>query len=323
MLHPTLGPGQKIVQVPEYRVTLERVRSHHRWGPTSLRLFSFLGLSMSLGVSPAMAQVGPQGPINLTQGTDELREKVRIEQKLDAQLPADLPFTDSTGQSVVLGDYFGERPLVFALVYYECSMLCTMVLNGALRAVNVIDELDIGKDYDVLVVSIDHREPHQLAAAKRHEYAKRYPRPGSKEGWHFLVGTEPRVRRLADTVGFRYFYDEETDQYAHASALMVLTPDGRISKYFYGIDYDPRSLRLAIVEASVGSVGSLVSLADAVTLYCFQYDPATGKYSLAIMRVLQMLAVLTMGSMLTFMVLSSFRDRRKRVTRRDQPEAVT
>lgn len=247
---------------------------------------------------------------SLKQGPDELLEKIDIEQNLEAQLPLDLPFKDETGAEVRLGDYFdGERPAILALVYYECPMLCTMILNGTLRAVNVVDELDVGRDFDIVAVSIDHRETPALAEEKKQLYLEKYRREGAAAGWHFLTGSEESIAQLADTVGFEFEYDEETNQFAHGSAITVVTPGGRISKYFYGIDYDPRALRLALVEASSGSIGNLV---DKVILYCFRYNPLEGKYSLAIMNVLRALAVLTAGGMGLFMLISWLRDRRRR-----------
>ncbi|MEM1024251.1 MAG: SCO family protein [Myxococcota bacterium] len=247
---------------------------------------------------------------SLKQGPDELLDQIDLEQKLEAQLPLDLAFKDETGADVSLGDYFdGERPAVLALVYYECPMLCTMILNGTLRALNVIDELDVGRDFDVIAVSIDHRETPALAEEKKQLYLEKYRREGAAGGWHFLTGSEESIAKLAHTVGFAFEYDEETNQFAHGSAITVITPDGKISKYFYGIDYDPRALRLALVEASSGSIGSLV---DKVILYCFRYNPLEGKYSLAIMNVLRALAVLTAGGMGLFMLISWLRDRRRR-----------
>jgi protein SCO1 len=247
---------------------------------------------------------------SLKQGPDRLLEQIDIEQNLDAQLPLDLPFKDADGREVTLGDYFdGERPAILALVYYECPMLCTMILNGTLRAVNVVDELNVGRDFDVVAVSIDHRETPALAADKKQMYVDKYRREGADEGWHFLTGSEKSIAKLAQTVGFEFEYDEETNQFAHGSAITIITPGGRISKYFYGIDYDPRALRLALVEASSGSIGNLV---DKVILYCFRYNPLEGKYSLAIMNVLRALAVLTAGGMGLFMLMSWLRERRRR-----------
>jgi len=261
--------------------------------------------ALVLSTSPVHAQQR-----SLKQGPDELLEEIDIEQNLDAQLPLDLPFKDAEGKDVTLGDYFdGDRPAILALVYYECPMLCTMILNGTLRAVNVVDELSIGRDFDVVAVSIDHRETPALAADKKQLYLDKYRREGSEEGWHFLTGSESSIETLAETVGFEFEYDEETNQFAHGSAITVITPGGRISKYFYGIDYDPRALRLALVEASSGSIGNLV---DKVILYCFRYNPLEGKYSLAIMNVLRALAVLTAGGMGLFMLISWLRDRRRR-----------
>ena len=184
-------------------------------------------------------------------------------------------------------------------------MLCTMVLNGALRSFNVL-ELDAGKDFDVLTVSIDPKETPKLAAKKRDKYLSKYRRETAAEGWHFLVGDENEVKKLSDTVGFHYAWDERTKQYAHASALIVLTPDGTVSKYLYGVDYSPTTLRLALIEASKGEIGTL---ADALMLYCFQYDPATGAYSLVIMNVLRLAGVATLIALALLIGTLLWRDR--------------
>ncbi len=245
------------------------------------------------------------------QGTylpDSLKE-VGIEQRLGEDVPRDLVFQNHRGETVTLGDLETGRPVLLTLVYYECPMLCTMVLNGTLRALNVL-ELDVGEDFDVLTVSIDPRETPQLAEKKRDKYLGKYRRPTAPNGWQFLVGDEANVRALADAVGFHYAWDERTKQFAHASGIMVLTPDGKISKYLYGVDYDPRALRLSLVEASGGTVGSV---SDAVLLYCFQYDPSTGQYSLAIMNLLRAAAVFTM--LVLAVVIGGFLLRERRARR--------
>jgi protein SCO1/2 len=242
------------------------------------------------------------------QGREEILEKIDIQQNLDARLPLELEFRDAAGETVRLGDFFGEKPVVLALVYYECPMLCTMVLNGALRAFNTVDELSVGRDFDVVAVSIDPRETPELAAEKQQMYQSRYRREGSKSGWHFLVGEQAAIDTLAEQVGFSYEFDEETDQFAHPSAIMVATPDGHLSQYLLGIDYDPRALRLALVRATDDRIGSLV---DRVILYCFNYNPLEGKYSLAIMRLLRVAGVLTVLGLLAFAGTSVWRDRRR------------
>lgn len=239
---------------------------------------------------------------------NEVLDQVEIEQKLDAELPLDLRFTDEDGQSVRLGDFFGERPVILVLAYYECPMLCTMVLNGVLRSINVIDELFVGRDFDIVAVSIDPEETPELARKKRDHHISKYRHAGEASGWTFLVGDQPAIDQLADTVGFRYVYDEETGQYAHGSAIMVATPEGRLAKYMYGIDYDPRTLRLALIEAADGKIGTLV---DQVILYCFNYNPLEGKYSLAIMTVLRLAAGATIIAIILFVVVSLIRDRRR------------
>lgn len=236
---------------------------------------------------------------------DVIRE-VGFEQNLDAQLPLELEFRDEHGKTVALREYFGKRPVVLALVYYDCPMLCTMILNGltgSLKAVN----LDAGIDFDVVAVSFDPRETAELAAAKKAEYVKHYGRQGSERGWHFLTGEEEPIRRLTQAVGFKYFWDEESQQFAHASGVMVLTPEGKLSKYFYGIEYAPRDVRLGLVEASAGRIGSPV---DQMLLYCYHYDPATGKYSLAVMNVIRLLGTATVVVLALFIVVMLRRERR-------------
>ena len=234
-------------------------------------------------------------------------EGLGIEQKLDGPVPEDLTFRDHTGKPVRLEDLRSDRPVVLALVYYECPMLCTLVLNGLLRSMNVL-ELTAGADYDVITVSIDPRETPALARDKRTHYLDKYRRPPAEKGWHFLVGDEPQIRRLAQSVGFGYRWDEQTQQYVHASAIMVLTPEHRVARYFFGVEYDPTALRLSLVEAGRGAIGNLV---DAVMLYCFQYDPATGRYSLLVMKTLRAAAVLTVVSLGLLIGTFLFRERLK------------
>ncbi|PYV07609.1 MAG: SCO family protein [Acidobacteria bacterium] len=222
------------------------------------------------GLPPALRQVG-------------------IDQKLDARLPLDVAFADERGAEVRLGDYFGRRPAVLALVYYDCPMLCTLVLNGLVKSLRAL-KLDAGADFEVVVCSIDPGERPPLAARKREMYVRTYARPASAAGWHFLTGNAESIARLADAVGFRYTYDPATRQFAHASGIMVATPDGRLARYLYGIEYSARDLRLALVEASAGKIGTR---ADQVLLYCFHYDPKTGKYGVVIMNVIRLLGSAT------------------------------
>ncbi|MBS0208351.1 MAG: SCO family protein [Planctomycetes bacterium] len=238
----------------------------------------------------------------------EMLRDVGIEQHLDAQLPLDAEFRDETGKTVRLGDYFQDQPVVVQLVYYQCPMLCNQVLNGFLKCSQAVP-LEIGRDYQVVTVSFDPHEGADLAAKKRESYARAYRRPGGAEGWHFLTGDEASIKRLAAAIGFRYRYDPASKQYAHASGIFVATPSGRLSRYLYGIEYLPNDLRFSLVESSSGRIGSPV---DQVLLLCFHYDPLTGKYGVAISRVLRAAGGLTALALGGFVVVM-FRRERKRM----------
>jgi protein SCO1 len=216
-------------------------------------------------------------------------ENVGIEQQLDAQVPPELTFRDETGQTVRLGDYFGKKPLILNLVYYNCTMLCGEALAGLSGAMRLI-KFDVGKEFDVVTVSFDPRETPEIAAAKKKDYVQRYGRPGADKGWHFLTGPAESVNALTKAVGFQYQYDPKINQFAHATSIMVLTPQGRISRYFYGVDFPPKDLRMGLVEASEGKIGNPI---DAVLLYCYHYDPATGKYGAVITNILRLAAAAT------------------------------
>jgi protein SCO1 len=214
---------------------------------------------------------------------------VGIDQNLNAQIPLELKFKDETGQMVRLGQYFRDKPVVLALVYYECPGLCDLVLNGLSHAMGQIS-LNAGSDYQVVTVSFNPKESWQLATAKKANYLEKYQRPGAKEGWHFLTGDEASIKSLTDTVGFHYNYDPISKQFAHASGIMVLTPEGKIARYFFGIEYKPRDFRLGLVEASANKIGTP---ADRVLLFCYHYDPTTGKYGMAITQVTRALGTAT------------------------------
>ena len=216
-------------------------------------------------------------------------QNVGIEQHLDAQVPADLPFVDDTGHSVKLGDYFGTKPLILNLVYYNCTMLCGEALAGLSGSMKMV-KFDVGDEFDVITVSFNPQETPEIAAAKKQEYLKRYGRPNAANGWHFLTGSAESINALTKAVGFQYQYDPKINQYAHATAIMVLTPQGRISRYFYGVDYPPKDLRMGLVEASQNKIGNAV---DQVLLYCYHYDPATGKYGAIVNNILRLGAGLT------------------------------
>lgn len=219
-----------------------------------------------------------------------LLKNVALDQKLNNQIPLSLQFHDELGRTVTLGQYFDGKPVILALVYYQCPMLCTQVLNGLLASVQNIS-LQMGKDYRVITVSIDPSDSPIEALQHHRLYTGEYGRDSSGEGWHFLTGAEPQIHALADSVGFRYAYDSQSGQYAHPSAIMVLTPAGKIAEYFYGITYNSRDLRLALVQASGGKIGNPV---DALLLICCSYDPATGRYGLIISRVIKFAAALTL-----------------------------
>jgi protein SCO1 len=211
-------------------------------------------------------------------------EGVTIEQNLNHQAPLDLQFRDEFGRSLPLSTYFsGNKPVILALVYYTCPMLCNMVLNGLESSLRPIT-LDPGKDFEVVAVSFDPRDTPEIAAAKKASYLRRFPRPGADNGWHFLTGDEASITALTSAVGFRYRFDAATGQFAHVSAIMILTPQGKLSRYFYGVEYAPRDVRLGLVEASQNKIGNPV---DQILLFCYHYDPATGKYGAIAMNMVR------------------------------------
>ena len=224
-------------------------------------------------------------------------KNVGIAQNLNEQIPLDLAFRDETGKSVRLGDYMGKRPVILSFVYLRCPMLCSELLIGLESTLKVL-KFDVGKEFEVVTVSFDPTDTPALAAAKKAEILKRYNRPGAENGWHFLTGPQQSITALTTAAGFQYQLDEKTGQFAHATAIMVLTPTGKLAQYYYGVDFPPKDLRLSLIQASGNKIGTL---ADAVLLYCFHYDPATGKYSLIIGRVIQIaggLTILVLGGML-------------------------
>ncbi|MGA8409901.1 MAG: SCO family protein [Candidatus Acidiferrales bacterium] len=232
--------------------------------------------------SSAAAQLASD-PMQSVGVRPDLLKQVGIDQKLNQSVPLNLTFRDEHGQTVQLSQYFGQKPVILTLVYYNCPMLCTQILNGVESGLKELP-MDIGKQFNVVTVSIDPSEGHVLADVKQEMYTGMYGRPGAAQGWHFLTGDEPQIKQLASAVGFRYAYDPDTKQFAHASAIMILTPEGKISRYLYGIQFPSRDLRLGLVEASEGKIGSPV---DAILLFCYHYDPHTGKYGLLISHVIQ------------------------------------
>jgi protein SCO1/2 len=234
-------------------------------------------------------------------------EFVGIEQRLNAEVPGDLQFRDELGNPVKLGDYFGHgRPVILNLGYYQCPMLCSELLQGLVGSMKALT-FDLGKDYDIVTLSFDPRETTEMAAAKKRDIMKRYGRPNTGQGWHFLTGQADQINALTSAVGFQYQFDPKTEQYAHATAIVILTPDRHIAEYFYGVEFSPKDLRLGLVQAGQGKIGNIT---DAVLLYCYHYDPRTGKYGAIVSNVLKLGALATMLILGAFMFVMFRADRR-------------
>jgi protein SCO1/2 len=268
---------------------------------TRLAMTAFLCVFAVLGVVPVCAD----------EARPSLLHDVGFDQRLHEQVPLDLVFRDEAGRAVQLSDYFGTKPVILTLAYYECPMLCPLVLSALLKSLRTLS-FDVGDQFNVLTVSIDPRDTPALAATKKTTYLQGYLRPGAAEGWHFLTGEATSIERLTEAVGFRYAYDAETGQYAHAAGIMVLTPQGRIAHYFYGIEYSPRDLRLALVEASANAIGSPV---DQVLLLCYRYDPATGRYGIVIMNVVRLAGLATVLALATSVLVMLRRERPRQLRR--------
>lgn len=264
----------------------------------SLLSLILLAALVSEGDAQAATQPGVPKPL----------QGIGIDQRLDETIPLDLPFRDERGDTVPIGNYFGEKPVILAFVYYECPMLCTLVLNGLVRALRALP-FDVGDEFEVVTISFDPSETPALAAAKKAAYIETYGRKGAAKGWHFLTGEADAIERLTKAAGFRYRYDPKTKQFAHAAGIIVLTPAGRISKYFYGVEYSPRDLRLSLVEAASDRIGSAV---DRVLLWCFHYDPEEGRYSLTILRSLRLFGSATVLLLTILIAGMVFHDRKKK-----------
>src|SRR5689334_6826467 len=258
-------------------------------------LLVILWLVIAWASAGAQAPPGPSSPLYgartdtgpVSSGLPAPLRDVRIEQKLNQQLPLDLTFRDEAGREVKLSDFFGRKPVVLAFVYYDCPMLCTQVLNGMVTSFRVLP-FEIGKEYDVVTISFDPRETPELAQRKKNVYVNYLPekmRGDAANGWHFLTGDETNIKQITDAAGFYYHYDETTKQFAHASGIMLTTPGGKLSRYYYGIEYPARDLRLGLIETSQNKIGSPV---DQLLLYCYHYDPATGKYGAAVMNIMRL-----------------------------------
>ncbi|MGH9511973.1 MAG: SCO family protein [Terriglobales bacterium] len=243
-----------------------------------LSLCSF-AQNMRTGLLSPPANVRPPGLKN-----------VGIQQNLNEQIPLDLGFRDETGKTVHLSDYFGQKPVILSLVYYRCPMLCGEVLAGLSSALKVL-KFNVGDEFNVLTVSFDPKDTPEIGAAKKAEYMERYGRPGAAQGWHFLTGPQSSIDALTKAAGFQYQYDPATGQFAHSTAIMILTPQGKIAQYYYGVEYAPKDLRLGLIQASQNKIGTVV---DEVLLYCYHYDPNTGRYGAVISRILKLGALATL-----------------------------
>lgn len=261
----------------------------------------------SQGVEPAYA-VQSDGSTNQK---ISIFNQVGFDQRLNQQVPLDLMFNDENGNAVELKQYFGSKPVILSLVYFRCPMLCSQVLNGMAGAFNGITRFNVGRDFNVITVSFDPRDTPEDAARNKETYLARYRRPGAAQGWHFLTGRKDQIDALANAVGFHFAWDPQIQQFAHASGIMLLTPDGRLAQYYYGIEYAPRDIQLGIIQSSQGKIGNIV---DKVILYCYEYDPARGKYGALVFRILRLSAlatVLALGGFMAVMFRRDFREARQ------------
>lgn len=272
-----------------------------------------LAVAMLLpAAAPVLAQVAPYGEKTMGDPAQDhlpdILNTVKIDQRLGQQLPLDATFRDATGKTVKLGDYFGKRPVILSLVYYQCQILCMEDLNGLVGALEMVN-LKPGKDFQVVIVSIDPAETPAMAAAKKAIYVKRYDRPGTESGWHFLTGEEPDIKALAKAVGFGYVRlpqpEGKPPMFAHASSIEVVTPEGRLAQYYLGVEYAPKDLQLGLVEASHHTIGTPV---DNILTYCYRYDPKLNRHSMVIARVVQAGCLLTVLCLGSFMLVSFRRD---------------
>jgi len=269
----------------------------------SLRSISVV-FALFLGISAASAQTVPSNVGTASQGLPPILQNVGFEPTLNAQLPLDLTFRDETGRSVQLSEYFKQRPVLLALVYYGCPMLCDELEQGVVGSLRMLS-FTPGRDYQVVFVSFDPRESPAMAAGKKESAMKEFHRPETADGWHFLTGSQDSIDALTKAANFRYAFDKKSGLFAHASGIMLLTPDGRISRYFYGVEYPSREVRLGLVDASAGKIGTVI---DHVLLYCYQYDPYSARYSASILKILRLGGVLTIVCLVAGMLIFRRRD---------------
>jgi protein SCO1 len=265
--------------------------------PTSPGLIVVLAVTLILLVSAAARAHDDKRPVAL--------RDVAFDQKLNQQVPFDLTFRDENGKTVLLANYFKQKPVILNFVYLKCQDLCPLLLDGVVRSLRALS-FDLGNQFDVLTVSFDPHDGPPLAAAKKTDLVEKYSRPGAAMGWHFLTGDEASIQMLTQSVGFRYSYDAHTAEFAHAAGIIILTPQGRTSRYFYGIDFSPRDVRLGLIEAAAAKIGSPI---DQLLLFCYHYDPTTGKYNLVVARLIQIAGAFTVLALGTFIVVMLRRDR--------------
>jgi protein SCO1 len=284
-----------------------------------LRVASFFCiLHFAFCIAPARAQLQPGAPGSMGFATGVVASNVppafkavTFAQRLNQQLPLDTVLKDETGRSVALREFFTGKPVVLAFVYFQCPMLCSQTMNGISSALKVVP-FTPGKDFEVVLVSFDPRDTPEAANAKKRAHLQHWAKPETANGWHFLTGDEPAIKQLTSAAGFTYQWDDKTGQFAHVSGLLTLTPDGRLSRYFYGVEYSPKDLRLALVESSQGKIGSKV---EELLLYCYQYDPATGRYGMVVMNLIRLGGAATALLVVGFIVVMRRRDARAPVER--------
>jgi protein SCO1 len=266
--------------------------------PARMMLMTLLLLLCASGAGRSQLYSEPKA-VDAQQGKPPILQNIGIDQRLNQQLPLDLEFRDEAGQPVKLNQYFGKKPIILTMVYYTCPMLCSEVLSGIASSLGVI-RFNVGQEFDVISVSINPHDTPADAIKKKKLFLQRYRRPGAAEGWHFLTGSQPAIDALAKAVGFHYAFDPKSGQYAHSTAIMVVTPEGKLAQYFYGIEYSPKDLRLSLIEASKNKIGTPV---DQVLLFCFHYDPSTGHYSAVVMNVVRLAGILTALTLGLFMTV--------------------
>jgi protein SCO1/2 len=307
-------------EIQDSRFKMQDGREEPSAGRRRLRRLCILHFAfcMAIGSGVAHAQQQPGMPGSMGHQTGIVAsnvppqfKEITFQQRLNQRLPLDATFKDETGRTVKLGDYFGTKPIVLAFVYFQCPMLCSQTLNGIAMA-NKVLPFTPGNEFDIVLVSFDPRDTPEAANAKKRAHLQHWAQTDSADGWHFLTGDEATIRRVTDAAGFTYKWDEASGQYAHVSGLLTLTPDGRLSRYFYGVEYSPKELRLALVESGEGRIGTAV---EELLLYCFQYDPTSGRYGVVVMNLVRLGGLVTMALVGGFVVMMRRRESRAPVER--------